>query len=428
MSLEGKSIISIDDLSNQEIARILDVARDFDNSLENETKLRLLNDYKLFSLFYEPSSRTFFSFREAMRRLGGDWDGILNAQADTSVAKGESLADAIRTFELMADVLVIRHPLDGALRAAQSYASKPLINGGDGTHEHPTQTLVDLYTIAKEKGSIKGQVVGLFGDLLHGRTVHSLAYALARFGAKIRTISLPGLGLPAYVQAKLNALKCDWAEVLSTGEAFNEHSAVIYNSESGINGSRQRPLGNQIGTVMGLLQECTALYVTRLQSERFDNQGQTSGELQVLSAGLLENVPDTAIILHPLPRRNEIAYEIDADKRAAYFRQMANSIPVRMAILALMLGAKDSGGAAARKSIANGVSEVAGIQCANSRCVVNHETYLSPLFLRDPLVSELVRCGYCDKEVSLDPESKNLGTDGGRLEDGVEADVDELAE
>ena len=406
MALEGKSIVSIDDLSDSEMMRILEVASEFDEALAKQPVVPLLKDKKLFTLFYEPSSRTYFSFREAMRRLGGDWDGVLDAQSSTSVAKGESIADSIRTFELMADVIVMRHPHDGSVQVAQQYASKPIINGGDGAHQHPTQTLVDLYTILKEKGSIKGQVVALCGDLLHARTIHSLAYALARLGAKIRTISLPDLGFPTYVRARLDAMKCDLQEYSSIREAFKEGSSVLYRAEALADGARQKEgVQRRYQTMAELLQELDALYMTRLQTERFqDEAGGVQPEVDAITSNLLQSAPEGTILLHPLPRREEIAYDVDTDKRAAYFRQMKNSIPVRMAILALVLGARDSKGTRGRQQKPAYVRVPPGTACPNSRCVVNHESYLTPRFHGDQSDPRLVHCAYCEEEVPLGAE------------------------
>ena len=406
MSLEGKSIVSIDDLSNSEIERILEVAKEFDESPQQETKLPLLKDKKLFALFYEPSSRTYFSFREAMRRLGGDWDGVLNAQLNTSIAKGESIADSIRTFERMADVIVMRHPWDGAVRVAKQYSSKPvpIINCGDGAHEHPTQTLVDLYTIWKEKSSIKDQTVALCGDILHARTVHSLAYALARFGAKIRTIALPGLGLPTYVRARLEQAGCDLKEYASLSKAFfEEDSTVVYAAESRANGGRNKgAVANQSQSLVGLLQELTALYMTRLQTERFENDEMPApAQVEVLTSALLRNAPSGTIVLHPLPRRNEIAYDVDEDDRAAYFRQVENSIPVRMAILALVLGVKGSKRARGKREKPEYVCVPENTLCGNSRCVTNNESYVNHLYFGDRHNPRLVRCAYCDVAIPL---------------------------
>ena len=425
MSLEGKSIISIDDLSDSEIERILELAREFDELLPRQPKVPLLKDRKLFCLFYEASSRTYFSFREAMRRLGGDSDGILNAQSNTSVAKGESIADTIRTFELMADVVLMRHSLDGSVRLAQEYASVPLINAGDGAHEHPTQTLVDLYTIVKEKGSLKGQVVALWGDLLHARTVHSLAYALARFGAKIRTFSLPDLGLPAYVRARLANLSCDLKEYSSIGEALGGDTSVLYRAELAGNGPRRRKgdgSPQQTQAMFRLLQEFGAVYVTRLQTERFPQGEVPPREFGAITSELLQNVPEDAIILHPLPRLTEIEYTIDADKRAAYFRQMRNSIPVRMAVLALILGARESKGARPKRERGLLAQVPLETKCSNGSCVVNHERHATPRFLGDPANPRLVHCAYCDIEVVLGSEWV-LAKSGGPSEREVGPDV-----
>ena len=405
MSLEGKNIISINDLSDSEIERILEVAQEFDEELKTRKKVELLKDFKLFTLFYEPSSRTYFTFREAMRRLGGDWDGILDAQSASSVAKGETIADTVRTFQLVADCIVMRHPWDGAVRLAEQYSSKPLINGGDGAHEHPTQTLVDLYTIRKETGSIKGRVVALCGDLYHARTVHSLAFALARAQAKIRTISLPSLGLPSYVRARLQELGCDLKEYDSVGEALEGDSTVFYRAEATADGVSTRQAARRrqgsFDAIQDFLQELNAVYVTRIQQERFQDNEAQARDVEVLTSSFLQYAPEEMIVLHPLPRKKEISFEIDQDKRAAYFRQMENSVAVRMAILALTLGVKDSSRTRGKKNDAPYVHVPPGTECVNDRCVTNHEDYAKALFYGDPTNKRLARCAYCEIEVPL---------------------------
>ncbi|MBI2935208.1 MAG: aspartate carbamoyltransferase catalytic subunit [Chloroflexi bacterium] len=402
MSLEGKGIISIDDLSNSAIERILEVAREFSERLRKEPKIPLCRDKKLFTLFFEPSSRTYFTFREAMRRLGGDWDGVLNAQTTSSAAKGESLADSIRTFELMGDVIVMRHPYDGSARLASEYTSKPLVNGGDGAHEHPTQTLVDIFTILQEKGTIQDQVVALCGDLKHARTIHSLAYALARLGARIRTIAAePGLGLPSYVRARLQRLKCDLKEYSSLGEGFKEDSLVLHQAEADPNGVPRGRSGPQSESLFRLLQELDAMYLTRLQTERLGEGVRATRAQAQITVKLLQNAPEDTLVMHPLPRVNEIAYEVDSDKRAAYFRQMRNAIPVRMAVLALILGAKESRGVRAKRSDRVRVDVPQEVRCTNRRCVVTNEPYVTPYYYGDVENPRLAGCGYCDQEVVL---------------------------
>ena len=305
MSLNGKSIISIDDLSNVEIEEIFQVASEFDEQITGNVIDPILKGQKLFTLFYEASSRTYFSFREAMRKLGGDWDGVLGAESVTSVAKGESIADTIRTIELVSDVIVIRHPLDGSARVAQEYSSKPIINGGDGAREHPTQTLVDLYTILKEKGPIKGQVIGLCGDLLHSRTIHSLAYALARLGAKIRTIALPSLGFPQHVRGKLQSMKADLQEYSAPTEVFKDSGSLLLQSgnPNPPNNSNRIEVQTRYETTNDFFRGLSALYMTRLQTERFDDQLESSQlELETITSKLLSIAPQETIIMHPLPR------------------------------------------------------------------------------------------------------------------------------
>ena len=390
MSLNGKSIISIEDLSNSEIEEILQLASTFDHKMAGNLIDPILKGQKLFTLFYEASSRTYFSFREAMRKLGGDWDGVLGAESVTSVAKGESIADTIRTVELVSDIIVIRHPLDGSARVAQEYSSKPIINGGDGAREHPTQTLVDLYTISKEKGQIKDQVVGLCGDLLYSRTIHSLAYALVRLGAKIRTMALPELGFPPHVRNRLQSMNADLQEYSAPSEVFKGNGSLLLQS----GGQAKHESANDF------FQELTALYMTRLQTERFENQLESSQlEIETITSKLLAITPQETIIMHPLPRRQEIAYEVDEDHRAAYFRQMQNSIPVRMAILSLILGAQESKSESDTTDRSVLLNNMNSERCSNPRCVLNHESYLKPkLFYRGDQVND-VRCLYCDQGV-----------------------------
>ena len=404
MSLNGKSIISIDDLSNVEIEEIFQVASEFDEQITGNAIDPILKGQKLFTLFYEASSRTYFSFREAMRKLGGDWDGVLGAESVTSVAKGESIADTIRTIELVSDVIVIRHPLDGSARVAQEYSSKPIINGGDGAREHPTQTLVDLYTILKEKGPIKGQVIGLCGDLLHSRTIHSLAYALARLGAKIRTIALPSLGFPQHVRGKLQSMKADLQEYSAPTEVFKDSGSLLLQSgnPNPPNNSNRIEVQTRYETTNDFFRGLSALYMTRLQTERFDDQLESSQlELETITSKLLSIAPQETIIMHPLPRRQEIAYEVDDDHRAAYFRQMKNSIPVRMAILSLILGVKESKSSNDSAEIRIRVDPINTDRCSNPRCVLNHETYLNPKAFHRQNQPEEIRCLYCDQKMNF---------------------------
>ncbi|HDY73820.1 MAG TPA: aspartate carbamoyltransferase, partial [Euryarchaeota archaeon] len=257
-------------------------------------------------LFFEPSTRTRLSFEVAMKRLGGDVVGFSDSHL-TSITKGESLSDTIKTVETYTDIIVVRHSREGAARLAAEASSKPVINAGDGPNQHPTQTLLDLYTIRKELGRLDVKVT-LMGDLKYGRTVHSLAYALALFDAEIDLVSPPGLEMPEEVITDLKAM----------GARIN--------------------VSNKLD-----ISRAQVLYVTRIQKERFpdsEEYAKVRGAYKLTMESLHEAREDL-IILHPLPRVQEIASEIDGTKHAKYFDQVANGVPVRMAVLALVTGVVD---------------------------------------------------------------------------------------
>lgn len=305
MNFEGKDIVSIRDFSKEEIVYILDVAEKMMPIAEGRKKSSMLNGYMMASLFFEPSTRTRLSFETAMKRLGGEVIGFAEALT-TSVKKGESLADTIRTAESYCDVIVMRHPKEGSARMAAEFAEVPVINGGDGAGHHPTQCLLDLFTIRREKGKIEGNKVALLGDLKYGRTVHSLAYALALFGVDMVFIAPPSLQMPKEVIEECKEL--------------------------GVSLSMKNSIED--------LSDIDVLYVTRIQKERFPDPEEylkVAGSYRI-DLKVLENVKDDMIIMHPLPRVYEISPEVDETKHAAYFRQAFNGVPVRMALLALVLG------------------------------------------------------------------------------------------
>lgn len=263
---------------------------------------------KLATLFFEPSTRTRLSFEAAMLELGGDVIGFSGAD-NSSAAKGESVADTIRTVQCYADIIAIRHPKEGAAMVAALNASVPIINAGDGGHQHPTQTLTDLLTIRSLKGRIGGMTVGLCGDLKFGRTVHSLIRALARYeGIRFVFISPRELKVPRYV--KEDVLK-------RRGGRYEQHERL----EDVIN-------------------SLDVLYMTRVQRERFFNEEDyvRLRDSYVLDARKMRSAKDDMIVMHPLPRVNEIAVEVDEDPRAVYFRQAKFGKYVRMALIMRMLG------------------------------------------------------------------------------------------
>jgi aspartate carbamoyltransferase catalytic subunit len=303
LKFQGRDIISIEDFSREEINYILNIAKSMEPLAK--TGSDMLKGKILATLFYEPSTRTRLSFEAAMLKLGGSKIGF--AEVDSaSVRKGENLADTMRTVENYADVIAMRHPLDGAAKLAAEYSKIPVINGGSGSEEHPTQALLDLYTIQKEKGKIDGLKIALVGDLRYGRTVHSLAYGLSLFDVELCLVSPDSLRMRREV---IRAIQ-DKIPVSETSSLENVVSQV------------------------------DVLYVTRIQKERFPDpaefakvQGVYRIDLKTLSAAKQD-----MIILHPLPRVDEIAAEVDGAPQARYFQQVWNGIIMRMALLALVLG------------------------------------------------------------------------------------------
>lgn len=305
--LAGQDIIAIGDLSKEEIVLILEQAARFEDWCQEEPKLNLLHNYTLATLFYEPSTRTRLSFEAAMHRLGGDVISVAEAAKSSSAAKGETLADAARVISGYADVIVQRHPAAGSAEEAAMGATVPLINAGDGVGEHPTQALLDLYTIQRERGQIDGLRVGLAGDLKHGRTVHSLSRALAHWDVTLTLISPPALALPDAI----------------TGE-LRQQGLTLHETDD----------------LAAALPACDVLYVTRIQRERFADPAeyeQLRGSY-VVDRALIERTNPDVTIMHPLPRVDEIATDVDDLPGAAYFRQAANGVWTRMAILALVGG------------------------------------------------------------------------------------------
>lgn len=260
----------------------------------------------LATLFFEPSTRTRLSFEAAMHKLGGSTIGFAEAEI-ASVKKGENLADTVRTVENYADIIALRHPLEGAARLAAEFSKVPIMNGGSGAEEHPTQALLDLYTMQKEKGKIDGLKIALVGDLRYGRTVHSLAYALSLYNIELYLVSPESLRMRR--------------EVLRTIQ-----NKISVTEESGLE------------KIIPLID---ILYVTRIQKERFPDPAEYAKVKGIYRVDLktLNSAKRDLIVLHPLPRIDEIAAEVDSTPRARYFQQVWNGIVVRMALLALVLGA-----------------------------------------------------------------------------------------
>ncbi len=306
-SLKGKDIITISELTKEEIDYLLERAETFEKLLKKEGSTDLLKGKILATIFYEPSTRTRLSFESAMARLGGSVLGFGGKEA-TSVSKGENLADTVRTVENYADIIVLRHSDEGAAKLAAQVARVPVINGGDGSHAHPTQTILDLYTIKKEVGKIKGVKVALVGDLKYGRTAHTLAYALAMYGAEMVFVSPEGLKMPRDFTTEL------------------EHKFGIKVRE--------------YTKIEDVAKNVDVLYVTRIQKERFPDPAEYERvkEAYKIDMKAIENCKKDLIIMHPLPRVYEIDPELDNTKYAKYFTQAYYGVPVRMAIIASVLG------------------------------------------------------------------------------------------
>ncbi len=302
----GKDILSVSQFTRSDLEYVFGVAAEMRAMVERVGTFDLLKGKILASLFYEPSTRTSSSFTSAMERLGGSVIPI-NEVRYSSVAKGESLPDTVRTLECYADVIVLRHPEVGASALAAKHARKPIINAGDGVGEHPTQALLDLFTIFEELGRIDGLTVTMLGDLKYGRTVHSLARLLSLYDVRLAYVAPDILRMPAELTAELR----------EQGVSQEEH-----------------------GELETVLARTDVLYVTRVQKERFEDlqaYERVKGAY-VITPETLGRAKEHMIVMHPLPRVGEIAMEVDDDPRAAYFRQMEYGLYVRMALLAMVLG------------------------------------------------------------------------------------------
>lgn len=396
MSHAKRDLVSINDLSDEEIQAVFALAEEFDARLRKGAPLQACAGRLLATLFFEPSTRTRLSFESAMHRLGGSVISVADAKS-SSVAKGETIADTVRVVQHYCDLIVIRHSLDGAARVSAEFAQVPVINGGDGVHEHPTQTLCDLYTIRKEKGTIAGLNVALCGDLKYGRTVHSLALALARFGARITCVAPPGLEMPQHVRRRLvREYNCNIAEFTSLDQVVTDRE-VIYHLQV-----PEEQANDQLMPVWDLMSLFDVIYLTRVQRERFHSHAeyQAVAGSYAIKRAMLDKAKKDALIMHPLPRVDELDYRIDRDRRAAYFRQAANGVPIRMALLALLLGAvKVKGFSSAPPARPTPLRVPPDLVCANERCVTRNEPYLIPRFVSVVGEPDLIQCAYCDCEL-----------------------------
>lgn len=347
-----KNLIDLEDVPFSDLQEIITLAgkiKDDPSRYQEVCKGKIMA-----TLFYEPSTRTQMSFQTAMLRLGGQTIGFDNPM-NSSVAKGESLKDTIKIVSGYADIIAMRHPLEGSAKAASLFSSVPLINGGDGGHFHPTQTLTDLVTLSNEKGHLDNLCIGLCGDLKNGRTVHSLIKTMSHFsGSSFILISTEELGVPNYIKDVLNAAGCKYTEM------------------------------NNLRDAMPLLD---VLYMTRIQRERFASEEEYKRQqgVFVLDTKKLSLGKKDLKILHPLPRVDEITNEVDDDSRAIYFKQAVYGMYARMALIMLMLQKP------AESEISLDTTHVQ--HCCNPRCITSTEPYLPQAFTDK---GDMLICKYCD--------------------------------
>ena len=297
----GKSLVSIIDYTKDEYLEILDLAAGF----EKQPKQTILEGYVIATLFFEPSTRTRLSFESAVNQLGGSIIGFSDI-GTTSVTKGETLYDTIKIVSNYSDLIVIRHPLEGSARFASEVASVPVINAGDGANQHPTQTLLDMYSIQKTQGKLDGLNIFMVGDLKYGRTVHSLLMAMSQFQTTFNFISPDELKMPDKYKQHLDTL----------GLKYYEHKDFT-----------------------DIIAEADILYMTRVQKERFSDpiEYEKVKNVYILKNDMLENTKDNMKVLHPFPRVNEITEDVDSNMKAYYFTQARNGVFTRQAIITSIL-------------------------------------------------------------------------------------------
>lgn len=301
---KSKSLVSINDFSKEEILKIMDIAADF----EADPSQQVLAGKVIGSLFFEPSTRTRLSFDSAINRLGGRVIGFSDSSS-TSQTKGETFHDTISTISNYCDLIIMRHTIEGSARYASEVASVPIVNAGDGSNQHPSQTLLDLYSIKKTQGKLSGVTIMLVGDLKYGRTVHSLLQAMSHFDARLIFVSPDELKLPDEYKEFL----------VSKGISFTETKDI-----------------------MEYINEVDILYMTRVQRERFNDlmEYERVKDAYILRRSMLEGTKQNMKILHPLPRVNEIDTDVDDTPQAYYFQQTRNGVYARMAIISYLLGVK----------------------------------------------------------------------------------------
>ena len=415
-----RHVISINDLSDKDIDTIFDTAQAYLDQLPDGhfsyrigRSTNVASNFILASLFYEPSTRTRLSFESAKIRLGGQT--ITSADpATSSAAKGESLADSVRVISNYADIIVIRHPRDGAARLAAEYATIPVINGGDGSHEHPTQTLCDLFLLKKKNRRLRNLKVAISGDLKGSRTIHSFVYALARFGATIVPMPAKGMELPSHVDRRLREeFRCQMVPV-PRGKGDETSIDALYATPQE---PHQQSLfsGTELASDIGVLdKKVDAVYVTRFQKERWTEKDQPYPRID--RKFLNEPKYSDASVMHPLPRVDELDASFDSDRRAVYFEQAAYGVPVRMALIALLLGLKGKslhkfeGGFERKGSPIYDQPRSTGMRCANKNCIVHdpmEAQYVRNKFhIVKPVTASVskpseckLRCVYCETDI-----------------------------
>ncbi len=306
VDLKGKDILTGVQFTREELDHIMDVAADMRDRLKGEGKLDLAEGYLLGALFFEPSTRTRLSFETAMQRLGGAVVGFASAGTSSS-AKGESLADTIRNVDQYVDIIAMRHPQIGSAKIAAEAAKAPVLNGGDGAGQHPTQAVLDLFTIREERGQVDGNTILLCGDLKYGRTVHAGVELYKHYDCDLIFVAPEALKMPAEITAGLR-----------------EHGVRV----------------EETTDLEAAMQKADVLYMTRIQKERFDDPAEyerLKGSY-ILNREMIERLQPDITVMHPLPRVNEITTDVDSLPGAAYFRQAGNGVYARMALIALVLG------------------------------------------------------------------------------------------
>ncbi|MCF2639620.1 aspartate carbamoyltransferase [Fusobacterium varium] len=352
-----KDFIGIKDMTKEEILEVLDLAEELSKNPQPE----LIDKKIAATLFFEPSTRTRLSFTSAAMRIGGKVLGF-DSPGATSVTKGESLRDTVKMVEAYSDVIVMRHNIEGGPKFAAEISKNPVINAGDGANEHPSQTLLDLFTIRQEIGKIEGVKIAFVGDLKYGRTVHSLTKALEMFNGEFYFVAPDLIQIPEYITKELDE------------KGMKYHLCSEYEP---------------------ILKEIDVLYMTRIQKERFENLDdyeKVKGVYNISKDTIVGKCQDHMIVLHPLPRVDEIDVDLDDTKHALYFKQAANGVPVRQAMYALALGAKES--KAVTKEEENVVENEKSV-CSNPKCVTNSEITRNKV-----IVKEYGKfCYYCGKEI-----------------------------